>query len=149
MDRFCKKRGIQTSGRSQQSIFTLNSISDFYTQTEPDSAFAYAQQALALAEELNFDKGKFWAIVSTNKALYMLGNYALQLSFAFKAYPPGQKLNDLHARGWSLGMLGDCYFNLGAYSTALDYYRQVKQSTPQGKYILWSLNALCSFTTKQ
>ncbi|MEO6733022.1 MAG: histidine kinase [Ferruginibacter sp.] len=108
-------------------VFTLNSISDFYTLTEPDSAFVYAQQALALAEKLNFDKGKFWAIVSTNKALYMLGNYALELSFAFKAYPLGQKLNDLHAVGWSMGMLGDCYFNLGDYPTALMYYRRVKQ----------------------
>ena len=45
-------------------VFTFNNISDFYTLTEPDSAFVYAQQALALAEKLNFHKGKFWAIVS-------------------------------------------------------------------------------------
>ena len=133
-------------------VITLNSISDFYAFTEPDSALVYAQQALSLSEKLNYDKGKFWAIVCTNKALYFLGNYTLQLSFAFKAYPLGQKLNDTHALGWSMGMLGDCSFNLGDYSTALKYYRQIKQLAEQNSIIdLYSIYSglvpvLTSFT---
>src|SRR6188474_450737 len=78
---------IAATQRDTIKVLTLQSISDFYTSSEPDSAFAYGQQALALAEELNFNRGKFWAIVAINKALYMLGNYALELGFAFKAVP--------------------------------------------------------------
>lgn len=125
-------KNIATLQKSDTNkVFTLNSISDFYTLSQPDSAFEYAQQALALADKLNFDKGRFWAIVYTNKALYILGNYALELSFAFKAFPLGQKLNDNHALGWSNGMLGDCYYNLGDYATAVKYYRQVRQLVEQ------------------
>lgn len=133
IDSVKKTAAIQKADTNK--VITLNSISDFYNFTEPDSALVYAQQALSLSEKLNYDRGKFWAIVCTNKALYLLGNYTLQLSFAFKAYPLGQKLNDPHALGWSMGMLGDCYFNLGDYSTALKYYRQIKQLAEQNSII--------------
>jgi two-component system sensor histidine kinase UhpB len=117
---------FESAAQDSGKVNTLNQISDFYSFTEPDSAFLYAQQALSLAEQIKYETGKFWAIVYTNKALYVLGNYALELSFAFQAIPLAQALHDPHALGWSFGMLGDCYFNLGKYDTALFYYRMVK-----------------------
>lgn len=106
-------------------VKTLIKISEYYVFFSPVTAVDYGKRALALSEELSFDPGIFWSIVVINKALYILGNYALELEYAFKAYPIGLRLHDPQAFGWANGMMGDCYFNLGEYSTALAYYRKI------------------------
>jgi signal transduction histidine kinase len=119
------KKVIATQKSDTNKVNNLISISEYYFPINPDSGFALARQALSLAEQLHFDKGIFFSIVAINKSLCVLGNYALELDYAFKAYPIGQKLNTPFTLGWSNGMLGDCYFNLGDYVTALQYYRKV------------------------
>ncbi|MEJ0101976.1 MAG: histidine kinase [Bacteroidota bacterium] len=116
-------------------VWTLNILSDTYQQNYPDTGFYFARQALDLAEKLQYDKGIFWSIVNINKSLYILGNYALELDYAFRAYPLGKKLNNPFAIGWSNGMLGDCYFNLGEYATALSYYREVIKTAEKDSII--------------
>ena len=116
-------------------VKTLINLSDAYQLYNPDSGYYFAQRALALAEKLNFDRGIFWSIVYINKSLFFLGNYALELDYAFKAFPLGKKLNDPYTIGWANGMLGDCYFNLGEYDTALRYYREVIKMAEQNSII--------------
>jgi hypothetical protein len=101
-----------------RTLITLSGACLFYS---PDSRFSYGQRALTLAEKLQFDDGMFWAIVFINKSLFTLGNYALELDYAFKAYPLGYKINNSFTVGWANGMMGDAYFNLGEDSTALKY----------------------------
>jgi two-component system sensor histidine kinase UhpB len=119
------KKVLSTQKADSNKVKTLFSISLYYNFFLPDSALGYGKQALALSEELNFDPGIFWSIVAINKSLYVLGNYALELDYAFKAYPIGIKLNNPQTFGWANGMMGDCYFNLGEYSTAISYYRKI------------------------
>ena len=74
-------------------------------------------------------------------ALYVLGNYALELDYAYKALPLAKKLNNPATLGFSNGMLGDCYYNLGEYNTSLQYYREVvkicEQSFPDQLYAIY------------
>jgi signal transduction histidine kinase len=119
------KKVLPTQKADSNKVKTLINLSESYKFFSPDSALAYGQRALSLSEKLHSDADIFWSIVAINKALYLLGNYALELDYAFKAYPLGTKLNDPQAFGRSNGMMGDCYSNLGEYSTALSYYRKI------------------------
>ena len=127
------KKVLPIQKADSDKVKTLINLSETYKFFAPDSALTYGKQALSLSEKLNFSSGIFWSIVSINKALYLLGNYALELDYAFKAYPIGTKLNDPQAFGWSNGMMGDCYFNLGEYDKALSYYRKVIKVAEKGK----------------
>src|SRR5258707_544463 len=97
------KRVLRTQKADTNKVYALININSVYTVNAPDSALLYGQQALALAEKLDFDYGKFWSIVAINKALYPLGNYALELDYAFKAFPLGKKLNNAFTIGWANG----------------------------------------------
>ena len=119
------KKIVAVSRNDTSNVKSLILLSNAYTFSEPDSAVVYARKALSLAENIDFDAGKFWAIVAMNKALYFLGNYALELEYAFKALPISKHLNTPSSTGWANGMLGDCYFNLGEFRTALGYYRTI------------------------
>ena len=118
-------RNVATRQKPDTSkVLTLIALSESLLQNDPDSGFFYAQQALSLAEKLQFDKGIFWSIVSINKSLFILGNYTLELDYAFRAYPLGKKLNNTYTTGWANGMIGDCYYNLEEYDSCIKYYRQ-------------------------
>lgn len=134
------KRVLVTQKADTNKVWTLKMLSEAYQQSYPDSGFYFARQALDLAEKLQFDRGIFWSIVYINKSLYILGNYALELDYAFKAYPLGKKLNDPYTIGWANGMIGDCYFNLGEYDSSIRYYREILKSAEQSSIIdLFSL----------
>lgn len=106
-------------------VITLLLISESYQHYYPDSALSYAQRAFEKAERLQYDKGIFYSLINIHKALYALGNYALDIDYAFKAQAIGRRINSPFSLAWSNGMLGDCYYNLGEYDTALHYYRKV------------------------
>jgi two-component system, NarL family, sensor histidine kinase UhpB len=119
------KKVLLTQRADTNKIKLLTDVGQTYTLFAPDSAFAYGQQALALAKKLHSDEGIFWSIVIIHKALFALGNYALDLDYAFEAWPIGQKLNTMYTLGWCEGMMGDCYFNMGQYNEALRHYRPI------------------------
>ncbi len=119
------KKVLLTQKEDTNKVKLLADLGERYSVFAPDSAFLYGQQALALAKTLHSDEGIFWSIVTINKGLYALGNYALELDYAFQAWPIGQKLNNTYTLGWSNGMMGDCYYNLGQYNEALKHYRVI------------------------
>jgi two-component system, NarL family, sensor histidine kinase UhpB len=134
------KKVLVTQKADTNKVWALKNLSEAYQQSYPDSGFYFARQALDLAEKLQFDRGIFWSIVYINKSLYILGNYALELDYAFKAYPLGKKLNDPYTIGWANGMIGDCYFNLGEYDSSIRYYREILKTAEQNSIIdLFSL----------
>ena len=112
-------------------VRTLIGMGDYYSFNNPDSGIICAKQALALAEQLQFDRGIFWSIVSLDHSLYITGNYTMELDYALRAFPLAKKLNDQHAIGWSNGMLADSYINLGDYNTGMKYIRVVMKSIEQ------------------
>src|SRR5450432_498874 len=88
------KKVAATQKADTNKVITLIGLSYAYQQSYPDSGFYFARQALDLAEKLQYDRGIFWSIVYINKSLYILGNYSLELDYAFKAFPLGKKLNE-------------------------------------------------------
>lgn len=104
-------------------VRTLLMLAGAYEFSQPDSSLSYGYQALALSTKLSYDWGEFWSIVMISGGLNVTGNYALELEYAFRVLPLGQKLNTPYTIGFSNGMLSDAYYNLGDYETSLSYWR--------------------------
>jgi two-component system sensor histidine kinase UhpB len=125
------KKAVVTQKEDTNKIWTLNSISYYYSFNAPDSGVMYAKEALALSEKLQFDKGIFWSIQSLDRSLYLTGNYTMELDYALRAFSLAKKLNDNYALGWSNGMLADSYLNLGDYNAAMPYIRTILKNIEQ------------------
>lgn len=135
------KKDLKTQLSDTAKIYTLVDLSHYYQQFYPDSSLMYAQQALALAKKLEYEDGIFWSVASINSALIYTGNYPLELDYAFKALSLSKKINKPRSTGYAYGMLSDYYYNLGEYSTSLQYWRPVvniiEQSFPNEIYSAW------------
>jgi two-component system sensor histidine kinase UhpB len=104
---------------------TLINLCDAYAFSYPDTAFAYGKLAYELSEKLDYDRGRLYSIISINSALYAMSNYPLELEYAFKLIPLSKRMDDINAKGFSFGAVGDSYMNIGEYAVALKYYREV------------------------
>jgi two-component system sensor histidine kinase UhpB len=119
------KGKLATQKADTNKVFTLISLNNAYDFTYPDSALAYAKQALELAEKLDFEIGIFWAEIATSHTLMILGNYSLQLELAFKALSLAKKLNTPITLAYANAMLCGHYYFLGDYATAMSYWIEV------------------------
>jgi tetratricopeptide (TPR) repeat protein len=119
------KQVASTQKNDTLKVHTLLRLCEAYSFSYPDTGFIYGQQAYALSEKLDYDNGRLYSIININAALYALGNYTLELDYAFRLIPLSKKMNNIIATGFSFGAVGDSYSNLGEYSTALTYYREV------------------------
>ncbi|HTF27542.1 MAG TPA: tetratricopeptide repeat protein, partial [Flavitalea sp.] len=122
-------------------VKTLFHLSRSYRFYYPDSSLAYAQQALELAEVLDYEVGIFWSMTAICGASILVGNYPLELEYAFKAFSLSKKLNSPRITGFGNGVLSDCYYNLGEYDTSLSYWREsmkiIEQWFPEEMYVSW------------
>ncbi len=119
------KHVAATQKNDTDKVRALITLCDAYAFNYPDTAFVYGKQANELSEKLDFDRGRLYSIISINSALYCMGNYSLELDYAFKLLPLSKRMKDINATGFSFGTVGDSYFNLGEYSTAMKYYKEV------------------------
>jgi signal transduction histidine kinase len=119
------KKAIAIQKPDTNEVYTLLNLSDTYRFSYPDSALAYAQQALSMAEKLQDENAIFHSITSVSGALYVLGNYTLELDFAFRAKDISERLSTPYTIGYANGLLSDCYYYLGEYQTSMQYWREV------------------------
>jgi signal transduction histidine kinase len=135
------KKVLATQIADTNKVKTLSRLSSSYRLYYPDSSLAYAQQALELAEILDYEVGIFWSMAAICGASILVGNYPLELEYAFKALSLSKKLNNPRITGFGNGMLSDCYYNLGEYDTSLSYWREVmkiiEQWFPAEMYVSW------------
>lgn len=106
-------------------VQTLITLCDAYAFSYPDTALVYGNLAYELSGKLDYDRGRLYSIISINCALYAMNNYTQELEYAFKLIPLSKRMDDLNAKGFSFGTVGDSYLNFGEYSVALKYYKEV------------------------
>lgn len=125
------KKVLPSQKEDTDKVTTLLSLSGAYSGSYPDSGLVYAKKAFSLAEKLHSDASTFWSLVYISGSLYDLGNYALELDYAFRLTQIAKKINTPYTIGWSKGLLSDSYYNLGEYNTALKYWREVVKIAEQ------------------
>lgn len=135
------KNVLHEQKEDTNKVKTLYFLSISYRLHYPDSSLAYAQQGLELAETLDYEVGIFWSTTAICGASILVGNYPLELEYAFKAFSLSKKLNNPRITGFGNGVLSDCYYNLGEYETSLSYWREVmkiiEQWFPDEMYVSW------------
>lgn len=135
------KNVLHEQKEDTNKVKTLYYLSSSYRLYYPDSSLACAQQALKLAETLDYEVGIFWSMTAICGASILVGNYPLELEYAFKAFSLSKKLNNPRITGFGNGVLSDCYYNLGEYDTSLSYWREVmkiiEQWFPEEMYVSW------------
>lgn len=125
------KKVVSVQQPDTNKVLTLTKLSNAYCFSYPDSALAYAQQALTLAEELQDENAIFRSIISITAALYVLGNYTLELDYALRVKEISKRLITPYTIGFSNGLLSDCYYYLGEYKTSMQYWREVIMITEE------------------
>jgi len=133
------KNVLHKEKEDSNKIKTLFNLSSSYRFYYPDSSLVYAQQALELAEILDYEAGIFWSSTAICAASILVGNYPLELEYAFKALSLSQKLNNPRIKGFGNGVMSDCYYNLGEYDASLSYWREtmkiIEQWFPDEMYV--------------
>lgn len=103
-----------------------------------DTALVYSQQALDLAEKLNYEPGIFWSEITLCESLAILGNHPLALEHSFKALALAKKLDDTLKLCYANGNLASCYYYMGDYNTCIKYALDVlKIMDSDDNYWMW------------
>jgi len=117
------KKVLQTEKEDTNKVNTLIALAGYYQVSHADTGVTYAQQALDLAEKLNFETGILYGEGILATSLIFSGNYALGLDHAFKTVSLAKKVDPV-TRGWAYSLVSYSYYYLGEYNTTLKYTRE-------------------------
>ena len=104
---------IQTVKEDTSKVNLLIDLGGRYPWSYPDTALQYGNQALALAEKLEYKKGIYNAHIVIIQALTTLGNYPLALEYGLKNEELSQTFNDPESKFFSLYFLANSYMSTG------------------------------------
>jgi signal transduction histidine kinase len=117
------KKVLQTEKEDTNKLKTLFALIGYYAESHADTGVIYSQQALDLAEKLDFEEGILDAEGTLSISLTIAGNYPLGLDYAFKTVSLAKKINPVR-RSWAYSLISYNYYYLGEYNTCLSYTRE-------------------------
>jgi len=151
------KHEINIASNDTIKIVLFGKLSGIYTETNPDSAYYYADKMLAPARKLNFKLEEVHALAEMGYALLNMGNYPRSLQILLSAIaiannpkseqnilpqklPAIDEFTDrdatphmqrLHRLGRTEQYIGILYFNANNYEKALSHYLEARQLVEQ------------------
>ena len=109
------------SKRDTNRVNLLLDIADAYYFTKPDSCLLYAEQALSLSRELNYERAEGIALNTAGEALRFLGDYPRSLKMQFEALPVYRQNKNKWGEARTLSFIGFTYVEFGQFTSALRY----------------------------
>lgn len=103
-------------------VNTLNVLVLALRLNEPEKSFEYLKESMALAEKLNFNKGKGDALHITGILYSNRGDYKKALENYFAALKLREEINDKNGIGTTNNNIGLVLWNQGKLEEALKYY---------------------------
>jgi len=97
---------------------------DFYMDSNPDSAFYYAQLQYDYAKTKGLKKQMADALGLQGSSFHIKGNYPKALEYGYRVLKICEEIGDKKGIAGSLNGIGGIYLGQGDYPKALDYYRQ-------------------------
>ena len=118
------KKLLAASKADTQRVKVLNRLCRGYWRHSPDTSRIISQQALKLAQQLNFTLG----IANANNAIavsyYFQGNYVQAVEYYNKALANHQKITNKKGVSRAYNNLGVLYSKKGDYAQSLEYYHK-------------------------
>ena len=103
-------------------VNTLNELSSLLVNDDPSQSIDYAQEALDLAEKLNFIKGKGYALKNIGVGYYHLSKYLEVFDYWHRSLSTFESIQDTLGIANIVNNLGVIYFNQGDNAKAIEYY---------------------------
>ncbi len=117
------KQIISSSKQDTTTVNLLNDISIQYLATdELEKVREYGVKSMALADKLNYSKGKAYALKNMGLADYYEGNYEEVFDFWTRSLNEFERIDDTLGIANMSSNLGVVYYDQGSHDKALDYY---------------------------
>jgi two-component system, NtrC family, sensor kinase len=113
---------ISSTIKDTTVVIILNALSKAYMSNNPDKAMDYAEQTLALSEQIGYKKGMGNAYNSMGSINCNKGDYLPALEFHKKALKIREEIGDKKGIAGSYNNIGLSYMYQGNYPEALKYY---------------------------
>jgi two-component system NtrC family sensor kinase len=118
------KRQLTIVKHDTSRILLMAELCNSYRNPNPDSALLFGQQALKLAQHINFPKGEIQALSETGFVMLYLGSLPKSLEMQFKALQVAENNHLPVEKIRPLSYVAGIYFTVKNYPKALNYYRQ-------------------------
>jgi tetratricopeptide (TPR) repeat protein len=102
-------------------IWTMHDLAFNYLYSKPDSTIWFAQQALVLSKQINYERGEIRALNDIGNALASTGNYSEAIEIFQQALHKSEKLKDKNMEAASLGNLAEAYSLQGDQRQAINF----------------------------
>ena len=120
------KQELATAKEDTNKVWLLVDLSSRYRWSYPDSGILYAQQALQLAQKLNFTRGEIGAYGTFHEIFSGKGNYPKALEASLKELELSEKSGDSTYIVWAYAGIGAVYYYSNDYERALYYFNKLK-----------------------
>ena len=108
----------------KERVALLNKLADVFYLQDPGRAVKYGEEALALANEINDQKGKAGALIYMANAYRVLGEIEKPFEYARQAWEISNQLEDKKTAVNALNTLGFLYNSINSYDEAQRYLVQ-------------------------
>ncbi len=117
------KNIVETGTKDTSMVSTLNTLSIEVLNNEniPESII-YSEKAKELANQLNYKKGKAYALKNIGLAQYYQGDFIAVLDHWTRSLETFEAINDTLGIATIVNNLGAVYYSQGSHAKALDYY---------------------------
>ena len=120
------KQLLQKEKTDTGRVLLLNALSYEYFESKPDTAISLALEALSLAQQIGFEKGKAESLNRVAIAYNVLGNYPKAMELLLQALQINEKINNLDGIRRNYNNIGNIYIEQEDYQQGLDYYLKAK-----------------------
>ena len=120
------RRALVSAKEDTNKVWLLINLGTIYQWSYPDSGILCAQEALRLAQKLNFIAGEISANGVAFEAFSGKGNYPKALEASLKLLELSEKSGDSVNIVWAYAGIGSVYFYSDDYERALYYYNKLK-----------------------
>ncbi|NQV18035.1 MAG: tetratricopeptide repeat-containing sensor histidine kinase [Armatimonadetes bacterium] len=105
-----------------ERIDLINQIAEELSVHSPNQSLSWAGYALILSEEMNYDKGKAYALENIGSCHYSLKLYKRALDYYQQSLQIEQSLNNKEGEARTLNDIGLAYQQLNDYDKALEIF---------------------------
>ncbi len=120
------RKELASAKEDTNKVWLLINLGYVYQWSYLDSGILYAQEALNLAQKLNFSNGEINAYETAFEAFSGKGNYPKALEASLKRLELSEKSGDSTGIVWSYAGIGEVYYYSKDYERALYYFNKLK-----------------------
>lgn len=106
----------------KEKVEVLNELSKAYFGVSPEKILEFANQALELSEEMDYNKGKAQALNRIGTGYYYQSNYDKAIEYYLKSLEIYKNIGGKYEIAVSINNIGNNYYYLSDYNRALEYY---------------------------